>query len=248
MRWLASLPLSVLLGACAHASIRLPPRVATRPAEMVMPDWRSIGVSVQGRPIRCRAIGTGPRQVLFIGGIHGDEIEGMVATARLPAAFLRARGLANRVTLHIVEDMNPDGRQARRRTNSRGIDLNRDFPASNRKQGRGLGEPESRAIHDLIRRLRPDLVIVAHSWRQRRCINYDGPAKSIAQAFSKRSGFRVVPSSNMSVTPGSLGSWCGWDLGIPILTIEWRRGTPPADAWQSTRMALLMTIRGSVSQ
>ena len=168
-------------------------------------------------------------------------------TAQLPAAFINSPGLASQVTLHIVEDMNPDGRRASTRTNSRGVDLNRDFPASNRRQGHGLGEPESRAIHDLIRHLRPDLVIVAHSWRKRCFINYDGPARRIAQVFSKHSGFPVVPSSNIGATPGSLGSWCGWDLGIPILTIEWLRGTAPKEAWRATRVALLETIRGALT-
>jgi len=49
--------------------------------------WEDVGTSVQGRPIRVQTVGHGPRKVLFIGGIHGDEPEGAVATAELPAAF-----------------------------------------------------------------------------------------------------------------------------------------------------------------
>lgn len=248
MRWLASVSLSILLGACVQTPPRPLPEIETRPPDkLVLPEWEYIGVSVQGRPIRHRAIGTGHRRVLFIGGIHGNEVEGMVATAQLPAAFLRSPGLASQITLHIVEDMNPDGRHARSRHNRRGIDLNRDFPASNRKQGRGLSQPESRAIHDLILLLQPDLVIVAHSWSKDYFINYDGPARHLASMFSKHSGFRVKPSSSIAATPGSLGSWCGWDLRIPILTVEWRRGTSPLKAWNDTRTALLSVIRGTPS-
>ena len=248
MRWLALVPLSVLLGACVHGSMRPPAKLAKVSARELAPvAWDSIGSSVQGRPIRRRVVGTGARKVLFIGGIHGDETEGMEAAARLPSAFLGTPGLASQVTLHVVEDMNPDGRRSSIRTNSRGVDLNRDFPASNRRRGAGLREPESRAIHALIRSLRPDLVIVAHSWRKRYFINYDGPARRLAQVFSKHSGFPVVPSSSISATPGSLGSWCGWDLRIPILTVEWLRGTAPEAAWRATRTALLATIRGSLT-
>ena len=248
MHWLASLMLSVLVSSCVPMPVHRLPELGKQGVQsLALPAWTSIGMSVQGRPIRYRVIGSGSRRVLFIGGIHGDETEGKVATAQLPLTFLRSPGLSRQVTLHIVEDMNPDGRYAGARTNSRGVDLNRDFPSSNRRQGRGLSEPESRAVHDLIRTLQPDLVIVAHSWRQRYFINYDGPGKHLARAFSRDSGFPVVPSSNIGATPGSLGSWCGWDLGIPILTIEWQRGTLPEQAWASTRTALLAVIRGATS-
>ncbi len=249
MRWMF-IPALVVLGT---ACVQLPPRPLPEPAGSMtprtaapqLPPWQTVGISVKGRPIRHRAVGTGYRKVLFIGGIHGDEIEGSVATRDLPQAFLRSPGLSSQVTLHIVEDMNPDGRHARRRTNSRGVDLNRDFPARNRKSGRGLSQPESRAIHDLIRGLNPDLIIVAHSWRRDHFINYDGPARRAAQVFSRHSDFRVVPSSSIASTPGSLGSWAGWDQSIPILTLEWERGTSPEVAWTSTRRALLAVIGGT---
>lgn len=217
------------------------------PPPMAPPNlgpWQSIGETVQGRPIRYRKHGTGYRHVLWIGGIHGDEIEGVVATQQLPVALHAEPGLANRVTLHIVEDMNPDGRAIRRRTNANKIDLNRDFPSTNRRRGAGLSQPESRAVHDLILRLQPDLVIVAHSWGGRYFINFDGPARTLAHLFSKYSGFPVVPSSSIAATPGSMGSWCGWDMNIPILTLEWKRGTPPELAWRSTKEAILAVVRG----
>jgi murein peptide amidase A len=214
------------------------------PVAAALPKWQEIGRSARGRSIRYRKVGTGHRCVLWIGGIHGNETEGVVATRELPAAFLAAKGMSSRVTLHIVEDMNPDGRDAQQRGNSRGVDLNRDFPASNRKRGRGLSQPESRVIHDLILKLQPDLVMVAHSWRDRFFINFDGPARRSARLFHEHSNFPVVPSSSIASTPGSMGSWCGWDMAIPILTVEWRRGTPPELAWEDTREAILAVTRG----
>jgi hypothetical protein len=221
------------------------PRPVPAEAKRVpLPAWQTIGQSMQGRPIRYRRVGTGHRIVLWIGGIHGDEIEGTVATRELPGAFLREHGLPARVSLHIIEDMNPDGRAARRRGNSRGVDLNRDFPASNRRSGRGLSQSESRVVYDAILKLQPDLVIVAHSWRGRYFINYDGPARRAAMRFEAHSGYPVTPSSSIAATPGSMGSWCGWDMSIPILTVEWKRGTPPDVAWLETRKAILAVIRG----
>ena len=79
-------------------------------------DTEEIGKSVLGTPIRMRKVGHGPRHVLFIGGIHGDEAEGSVMTSQLPEAFTDAR-LSDSVTLFVLEDANPDGRAARTREN-----------------------------------------------------------------------------------------------------------------------------------
>src|SRR6201999_1459276 len=87
------------------------------------PQWQTIGTSVQGRPLRVLRIGYGPRRVLWIGGTHGNERQGAVATADLPAAFEGA-GLARDVTLWILEDENPDGSAANTRYNANGVDLN----------------------------------------------------------------------------------------------------------------------------
>ena len=249
MRLLAYTTLVAVLVGCIYVPANEPPRLdqpwRTR-GSVRPPVWQSIGLSVEGRPIRYRTVGSGFRRVLWIGGIHGNEVSGTLATSELGSEVSASRSLHQRVTLHIVEDMNPDGRAANRRTNARGVDLNRDFPASNRPDGGGLGQPESRAIHDLIRRIRPDLIIVAHGWSGRYFINFDGPALAYAQRFSELSGFPVVPSSDINPTPGSMGSWCGTDLAIPILTLEWAKGTPPDKAWGATRSAILAVVAGDM--
>jgi murein peptide amidase A len=212
-------------------------------------DWEVIGTSVQGKPIRAQTIGQGPRKVLFIGGIHGDEAEGAVATAELPAAF-EAAGLAEAVTLTIIEDANPDGRAARTRGNANGVDVNRNFPAANfdstdpSNGGTPLSQPESRAVKDTIDRIQPSLVLVAHSWAGRHFINFDGPAREIAERFSASSGLPVEASSSFAPTPGSLGSYFGRDRGIAILTIEVLKGSDPTAVWGQIREALLQAIAG----
>ena len=217
---------------------------APRPLQI---DWQVVGRSVEGRPLRAARIGRGPARVLWVGGIHGDEREGQIATAELPAALAAVPGALEQVTLTILEDANPDGSVHRTRGNARGIDLNRNYPANNFLAGASYGQapldqPEARALHDLILAERPQLVIVAHAWRRDHFINFDGPAERFAELFSARSGYRVKPSDKIAPTPGSLGSWVGRTLGVPILTLEYERGTDPLVAWMDTRDAILAVI------
>lgn len=210
-------------------------------------EWQSIGASHKGRPLRMTRLGRGPRRVLWIGGIHGDEREGSVSTAELPHLFLGTPGAAQAVTLTILEDVNPDGTAQNTRGNSLGIDLNRNYPAGNFKPSRFFGarpldQPEARALHDLILAERPHLVIVAHGWRNDHFINYDGPALALAERFSRLSGYRVQPSNEIAPTPGSLGSWVGGTLKIPILTLEHQRGRDPWAAWLDTRAAIMSVV------
>jgi len=210
--------------------------------------WRELGRSVEGRPIRARSVGHGPRQVLWVGGIHGNEPEGAIGTASLPGDFLAA-GLGDKVTLTIVEDLNPDGRAAKTRGNAHGVDLNRNFPARTFTPGQGRGpaplsEPEAQVLHGLLTGSRPELVIVCHAWHDRHFVNYDGPGRDLAQRFADLSGYPLVESRAFAATPGSLGSWVGNDLGLPILTIEWHKGKDWHAAWEETRAAALAAIEG----
>ena len=209
--------------------------------------WRVIGLSREGRPLRVRRLGTGPRRVIWVGGIHGNEREGVVSTAELPAALAAVAGALDRVTLTILEDVNPDGTAAHTRGNAAGVDLNRNYPASNFLPGptygeRPLDQPEAEALHNLVCDVRPHLVIVAHSWRGDHFINFDGPAVRYAELFSRRSGYRVKPSDRIAPTPGSLGSWIGRTMQIPILTLEYERGSDPRRCWDATRAAILAVI------
>lgn len=211
--------------------------------------WQNVGWSVLGRPIRAITVGSGPRTVLFIGGIHGDEAECAFATAQLPEAFTAA-GLGELVTLTIIEDANPDGRAAGTRVNANGVDVNRNFPARNFDAtnpefgGEALSQPESRTLVETIDRTRPDLVIVGHAWRGKQFINFDGPARLVAEKFSATSGFAVEESAAFAPTPGSLGSYVGRDRGIALLTIEVLKGSDPVSVWATLKEALLQAVRG----
>lgn len=201
--------------------------------------WSPIARSVEGRGIDAvtiepTGVGASPRRVLVIGAIHGNEPEGLPAVQPLIAALCRAQSEGSLIaSVRVIRDLNPDGTAAGSRTNARGIDLNRNFPASNFSPAadRGtvpLSEPESRTLAHELETFRPDLVIVFHSIRSGPFVNFDGPAAEAAEAFvaaAQRSDprWRVEPSMGYP-TPGSLGTFVGVDRALPILTVEFRRG------------------------
>ena len=96
--------------------------------------------------------------VWLIGLQHGNEPAG--GEAMLAAASALARGelaaLTERITVVIVPRANPDGAAAFKRTVANGLDPNRDHLL--------MLLPETRAIHELMRALPPDVVLDAHEF------------------------------------------------------------------------------------
>ena len=208
-----------------------------------------IGLSREGRPLTASTMGSGPLRIYLVGGIHGDEPEGRIGLPllrqSLSASGSDGRSLADRITLRLLDDMNPDGTYAGTRTNAAGIDLNRNWPAANFRaapmsggvvRGSGpvpLSEPESAAAHADILAFAPDVILVLHSSPRGPFINFDGPpiatqlaATFVGAATETETAWRVVPDMGYP-TPGSMGSFFGTDRAVPILTVEFKRGAAP---------------------
>ena len=165
-----------------------------------------IGHSVQGRPIVARASGDpdAPLRVLVVGCVHGDEAAGVGVARRLIAA-----GAPPRVALWVVPTLNPDGLAAGTRGNSRGVDLNRNFPFGWRPldgleySGTGpLSEPESRAAAALTRRLQPDLTIWFH--QPFGLVDRSGGDPAVERRYAELAG---LPLGSLPRPPGSATSW-----------------------------------------
>jgi len=193
----------------------------------------SSGRSVEGRPIVHHVVGTGPDTVLVLASIHGNESAGTPLVDRLHEELLARPALCRGRTVVLLPNANPDGVERRHRRNANGVDLNRNFPASIRGHGPHAGraddlEPETRSIIDLVERYRPAAIVSIH--QPLGCIDYDGPARPLAEAMA-RSG--DLPVRRLGARPGSLGSWAGVDRGIAVITLEL-----PGAASRSSREAL----------
>lgn len=213
--------------------------------------WATIGHSIHRRPIKAATLGAGPRRIYLVGLIHGDEAEGLAILPDLIHHLGRA-DLSAAATVRIVRDMNPDGSAAGSRGNARGVDLNRNWPATNfsPSQSRGdrpLSEPETLAVYADLLTFEPELVIVLHSTtRGGPFVNYDGPADLVAERFASAAA-RLDPDWHTRAemgypTPGSLGTYIGVDRRIPILTVEFARGE---DGDEAAPVGLLAVIQGA---
>jgi len=216
-----------------------------RPRE-VQPAWRAAGRTHLGRPIELAELGDGPRTVLLLAAIHGDEPAGAPLLCELVQRLAADPGpLAGRRVL-VVPLANPDGFALGRRGNARGVDLNRNFPArswhgSELHGTEPLSEPESRLLSTLI--LGEGVARVVSLHQPADLLDYDGPAGELAGALAGASPLRV---HRLGARPGSLGSWAGVDLGLPVITLELPRSADRlsgGERWEAYGPLLLEAIR-----
>lgn len=162
------------------------------------------------------------KTILVIGVFHGDEPDGEYLINR----YLQERS-ETKNRLLFIPCLNPDGKSKNKRTNSNGVDLNRNFPTKNWEQSSEIddyfggekpaSELETQFMVYVLDKYKPDLVITLHE--PYRVVNYDGPAESIAQEISKLTGYKVEENIGYP-TPGSFGTYCGIEKNIPTITLE----------------------------
>ncbi len=175
------------------------------------------------------------KPILLMGGIHGDEPEG-VRLAQDTLAWLK-ECVRNQVAVApwiCIPCLNVDGFAKGTRVNARGVDLNRNYPAKDWSPEYGqdryfpgpspASEPEIQGVVELIQRFRPRLVIHCHSWQP--CIVAAGElARKDALRLSKSSGYEYREEIGYP-TPGSLSRYGWYDNQIPIICIEEQDGLP----------------------
>lgn len=126
-------------------------------------DVRRTGSTEHGRPLQVVRVGARHAQdvMLLICGQHGNEPAAREACLITIRALVYAedsatRTFLRRTTVLVVPNPNPDGRAAGTRTNSDGVDINRDHLA--------LRTAEARAIATVIRDQHPDVIYDMHEY------------------------------------------------------------------------------------
>ncbi len=91
-----------------------------------------LGESIEGRSISLISIGNGPTSVLLWSQMHGDEPTATMAIFDIINLFRSEdfgsfkSNLFDKLTIHFVPMLNPDGAEQYMRRNALGVDLNRD--------------------------------------------------------------------------------------------------------------------------
>ena len=156
-------------------------------ALVAAPAAEQLGRSYDGRPIEVvHVAGPGPR-ILVVGCIHGNECEGIEVTKLLE----RSRPHPD---LWLVHQLNPDGYARSSRSNGRGVDLNRDFPAATQR--------ETRIARTLIRRLKPYVTLWYH--QPQAVVRAWGPSRAVARRYARLAG---VPYRTWEWPAGSASRW-----------------------------------------
>ena len=162
------------------------------------------------------------KTVLIIGVIHGDETQGK---------FLIEKYLENpkksQNRMLFIPCLNPDGFELKTRQNSNRIDLNRNFPTKNWKKEElssdyyggetAASEVETKFVVECLDEFKPDVILTLHA--PFKVVNYDGPAKDVAQKISEIINYPVQGDIGYP-TPGSFGTYAGVERNIPIITLE----------------------------
>ncbi|MDA7977430.1 MAG: DUF2817 domain-containing protein [Pirellulales bacterium] len=96
--------------------------------------------------------------VLIVSNVHGAEVAGKDATLMLVRDLVvgELKSLLKETVVLVVPNINPDGTEARRRTNEEGFDLNRDYLKLESQEIRAL-------VTQVINKWQPDLHVDTHN-------------------------------------------------------------------------------------
>lgn len=211
---------------------------ATAPVCDVLTGSKVIGKSTQADAIYAFETGASAEKarvrVLVIGAIHGDE----TSAAWLPYQWIsqvlpKAALVKKALLIRVVPMANPDNALAliAKRTNARGVDLNRNFPTQNwvkesakwwaettKKDPRRwpgnapASEAESKLIIAEIDRFKPTVIVSVHA--PFGVLDFDG----LGVIPPARIG--SLRLDTVGIYPGSLGNYAGMTRGIPVVTLE----------------------------
>jgi murein peptide amidase A len=200
------------------------PSSASAQEDPLVTDQFVIGQSVQHRDITVehRFHPGATVKVVVIGNIHGDEQAGFRVIKRLR----ELQSLPSNLDLFLIRTANPDGTAANTRTNTHGVDLNRNFPYRWRSSSKGLtwsgrrplSEPESLTLRAFVLQIKPALVVVFH--QPLFGIGAQDRTMPVVRRLSQETGLPVRDFRCTGVCAGSFTSWLNNQAGMMGVTVE----------------------------
>jgi len=215
----------------------------------------AFGHTSLGLSIPAFRFGNQGKHVLILGGVHGDEIEGVWAAFGLLEKLKSDNALAlelRPLLLTLVPAFNLDGVLVRERRNARGVDLNRNLPSNDWTSsvateryhpGAAAGsEPENQALVEFLKAHNPSLIISLHSWKP--MLNINGECLLEAEEIAKHTGYAIEKSIGYP-TPGCLGTYAGLERAMPTITYEIERGLDRESIFKTHVPALIASLQAT---
>ena len=206
------------------------------------------GQSQSGLPMVAHRFGGSGPSVLILGGVHGDEVEGVIAAQGLLGRFMNS--FTYKLNLTLVPCFNIDGVNFNQRQNAHDVDLNRNLPTNDWSEifeekrynpgSSANSEPENQALVSWLEDNKPRLVLSLHSWNPLLTVN--GGCQPEAEVISKLTGYQVADSIGYP-TPGCLGTYCGIERDMPTLTYEIERGLNSENILKTHVPAILEALK-----
>lgn len=198
-----------------------------------------IGKSVQGADIVAYHFGTGPKEILLVGGVHGGYSPNTAALASEFVTFFKENGnvIPANLSVTVIPNLNPDGATksgTAGRFNANEVDLNRNFDCDwsakavwrNEEVSGGTGafsEPEATALRGYVETYDPVAAIV---WFSAEGKVYPSacdttPSKSsieLAATFATAAGYPAEAEFNAYNITGDMVNWMA-KQDIPAISV-----------------------------
>jgi protein MpaA len=185
------------------------------------------GVSAEGYDIPVfKTDKKSPKYLYLIGGVHGDEVEGVYVLKEL-FQWLKLDHTIVDMPIVVIPILNVDGYRAQSRVNAHSVDLNRNLPTQDWSTAhsqprynpgpKALSEPENQFLVKLLDKYRPGMIISFHTWKP--ILNFNGNCKDIAEYMAKFNNYEIASDIGYP-TPGSLGTFAVEKYDAPVLTFE----------------------------
>ncbi len=209
------------------------------------PERFAIGRSVLGSAIENVRFGSGPKTVIFVGGLHAGSAPSTVSLAQRAITYFtdNPQTIPPTVTLYIVPNANPDSPYApgelSGRLNANGVDLNRNWDCRWKEDASFRGsvvagsggpapfsEPETQALRDFILDNRPAVVVF---WEARAQDGLSSPgtcgARPLvslppAQTYGIAAGYPIADFEDLTnqVLNGDGTNWID-QQGVPAIAV-----------------------------
>lgn len=185
------------------------------------------GVSLEGHTIPVfKTDIKAPKYLYLIGGVHGDEVEGVYVLKEL-FQWLKMEHSLKDLPMIVIPILNIDGYKNQTRVNAHLVDLNRNLPTKDWtntcKEPRynpgpsPLSEVENQFLIKLMDKYKPGLILSFHSWKP--ILNYNGDCQDVAEYIAQYNNYEIASDIGYP-TPGSLGTFAVEKYKSPVLTFE----------------------------